>query len=151
MANAVKGFAQQVFTDKWQLPLHFLLILDDTITGPRPKNGLSKLRKHNTFNFRPSSGNDTNHNLQIQCFPRRTVFRQPPSRTFYCNLVFVKHSGEERDSYRWDGRKSICTEKGFDKPTMFWIQREIVKENPCFVNHFLSFTFLSHTCNEIFF
>jgi len=94
---------------------------------------------------------DTNHNLQIQCFSRRTVFRQPPSRTFYCNLVFVKHSGEERDSYRWDGRNSICTEKGFDKPTMFWIQREIVKENPCFVNHFLSFTFLSHTCNEIFF
>jgi len=25
MANIVKDFAQQVFTDKWQLPLHFLL------------------------------------------------------------------------------------------------------------------------------
>jgi len=24
MANAVKGFAQQVFTDRWQLHLHFL-------------------------------------------------------------------------------------------------------------------------------
>ncbi|KAK7333009.1 hypothetical protein VNO80_29769 [Phaseolus coccineus] len=31
---------------------------DDTVAGPRPENGLSKLRKHHTFNFRPSSGKE---------------------------------------------------------------------------------------------
>uniref|UniRef100_A0A0D3BNB9 Uncharacterized protein n=1 Tax=Brassica oleracea var. oleracea TaxID=109376 RepID=A0A0D3BNB9_BRAOL len=31
---------------------------DDTVAGPRPGNGLGKLRKHHTFSFRPSSGND---------------------------------------------------------------------------------------------
>ncbi|KFK35519.1 hypothetical protein AALP_AA4G001500 [Arabis alpina] len=31
---------------------------DDTVAGPRPENGLGKLRKHHTFSFRPSSGND---------------------------------------------------------------------------------------------
>ncbi|XP_047155184.1 dormancy-associated protein homolog 3-like isoform X2 [Vigna umbellata] len=31
---------------------------DDTVAGPRPDNGLSKLRKHHTFNFRPSSGKE---------------------------------------------------------------------------------------------
>ncbi|EOA35666.1 hypothetical protein CARUB_v10020890mg [Capsella rubella] len=28
---------------------------DDTVAGPRPENGLGKLRKHHTFSFRPSS------------------------------------------------------------------------------------------------
>ncbi|EOY11522.1 Dormancy/auxin associated family protein isoform 2 [Theobroma cacao] len=28
---------------------------DDTVAGPRPDNGLGKLRKHSTFTFRPSS------------------------------------------------------------------------------------------------
>lgn len=32
---------------------------DDTVAGPRPENGLGKLRKHHTFSFRPSSGNGT--------------------------------------------------------------------------------------------
>ncbi|KAJ0243246.1 hypothetical protein HA466_0204530 [Hirschfeldia incana] len=31
---------------------------DDTVAGPLPENGLGKLRKHHTFSFRPSSGND---------------------------------------------------------------------------------------------
>ncbi|GAB4835791.1 hypothetical protein Ancab_000707 [Ancistrocladus abbreviatus] len=31
---------------------------DDTVAGPRPENGLGKLRKYNTFSFRPSSGKD---------------------------------------------------------------------------------------------
>ncbi|KAF2612015.1 hypothetical protein F2Q70_00013902 [Brassica cretica] len=31
---------------------------DDTVAGPRPGNGLGKLRKHHTFSFRPSSGYD---------------------------------------------------------------------------------------------
>ncbi|GMH07738.1 hypothetical protein Nepgr_009578 [Nepenthes gracilis] len=31
---------------------------DDTVAGPRPEKGLGKLRKYNTFNFRPSSGKD---------------------------------------------------------------------------------------------
>ncbi|XP_033134579.1 dormancy-associated protein homolog 3 isoform X2 [Brassica rapa] len=31
---------------------------DDTVAGPRPENGLGKLRKQHTFSFRPSSGND---------------------------------------------------------------------------------------------
>ncbi|KAL1216583.1 putative dormancy-associated protein [Cardamine amara subsp. amara] len=31
---------------------------DDTVAGPRPENGLGKLRKHHTFTFRPSSAND---------------------------------------------------------------------------------------------
>lgn len=32
---------------------------DDTVAGPRPENGLGKLRKHHTFTFRPSSGKGT--------------------------------------------------------------------------------------------
>lgn len=32
---------------------------DDTVAGPRPENGLGKLRKQHTFSFRPSSGNGT--------------------------------------------------------------------------------------------
>ncbi|CAJ1960793.1 unnamed protein product [Sphenostylis stenocarpa] len=31
---------------------------DDTVAGPRPDYGLSNLRKHHTFNFRPSSGKE---------------------------------------------------------------------------------------------
>ncbi|GAB2277441.1 hypothetical protein Dimus_012147 [Dionaea muscipula] len=31
---------------------------DDTVAGPRPDNGLGKLRKYNTFNFRSSSGKE---------------------------------------------------------------------------------------------
>ena len=31
---------------------------DDTVAGPRPENGLGKLREQHTFSFRPSSGND---------------------------------------------------------------------------------------------
>ncbi|WZZ41525.1 hypothetical protein YC2023_037784 [Brassica napus] len=30
---------------------------DDTVAGPRPENGLGKLRRHHTFSFRASSGN----------------------------------------------------------------------------------------------
>lgn len=29
---------------------------DDTVAGPRPDNGLGKLRKHNTFSYRDTSG-----------------------------------------------------------------------------------------------
>ncbi|GMY21757.1 dormancy-associated protein homolog 3 isoform X1 [Fagus crenata] len=29
---------------------------DDTVAGPRPENGLGKLRKHSTFSFRSGSG-----------------------------------------------------------------------------------------------
>ncbi|OAY42330.1 hypothetical protein MANES_09G171400v8 [Manihot esculenta] len=32
---------------------------DDTVAGPPPDNGLGKLRKHSTFNFRSSSGKET--------------------------------------------------------------------------------------------
>ncbi|TKY61529.1 Dormancyauxin associated [Spatholobus suberectus] len=31
---------------------------DDTVAGPRPENGLGKLRKHHTFTFRPSYGKE---------------------------------------------------------------------------------------------
>ncbi|KAJ8752522.1 hypothetical protein K2173_004810 [Erythroxylum novogranatense] len=31
---------------------------DDTVAGPRPENGLGKLRKHSTFSFRPNSGKE---------------------------------------------------------------------------------------------
>ncbi|KAI9084771.1 hypothetical protein K1719_033177 [Acacia pycnantha] len=31
---------------------------DDTVAGPRPDNGLGKLRKHNTFGYRESSGKE---------------------------------------------------------------------------------------------
>ncbi|KAJ9185946.1 hypothetical protein P3X46_005514 [Hevea brasiliensis] len=32
---------------------------DETVAGPRPDNGLGKLRKHSTFNFRSSSGKES--------------------------------------------------------------------------------------------
>ncbi|XP_059648474.1 dormancy-associated protein homolog 3-like [Cornus florida] len=32
---------------------------DDTVAGPRPENGLGKLRKHSTFSFRSSSGKES--------------------------------------------------------------------------------------------
>ncbi|XP_027366383.1 dormancy-associated protein homolog 3 isoform X1 [Abrus precatorius] len=32
---------------------------DDTVAGPRPDNGLGKLRKHHTFAFRNSSGKES--------------------------------------------------------------------------------------------
>ncbi|KAK6915612.1 Dormancy/auxin associated protein [Dillenia turbinata] len=31
---------------------------DDTVAGPRPENGLGKLRKHSTFTFRSISGKE---------------------------------------------------------------------------------------------
>jgi len=61
---------------------------DDTVAGPRPENGLSKLRKHHTFNFRPSSGKGTtllhiyispgprvlNRNLEINPYHRYCLY-----------------------------------------------------------------------------
>ncbi|KAJ7973326.1 Dormancy/auxin associated protein [Quillaja saponaria] len=32
---------------------------DDTLAGPRPENGLGKLRKHQTFSFRSISGKES--------------------------------------------------------------------------------------------
>ncbi|KAI4349943.1 hypothetical protein L6164_010484 [Bauhinia variegata] len=32
---------------------------DDTVAGPRPENGLGKLRKHQSFSFRQSSGKES--------------------------------------------------------------------------------------------
>ncbi|XP_028780926.1 dormancy-associated protein homolog 3 isoform X3 [Neltuma alba] len=32
---------------------------DDTVAGPRPENGLGKLRKHNTFSYRESPGKES--------------------------------------------------------------------------------------------
>ncbi|KAJ9180280.1 hypothetical protein P3X46_008547 [Hevea brasiliensis] len=32
---------------------------DDTVAGPRPENGLGKLRKHSTFNFRSTSSKES--------------------------------------------------------------------------------------------
>ncbi|XP_022742825.1 dormancy-associated protein homolog 3-like isoform X3 [Durio zibethinus] len=32
---------------------------DDTVAGPRPDNGLGKLRKHSTFTFRPNSAKES--------------------------------------------------------------------------------------------
>ncbi|XP_016673720.1 dormancy-associated protein homolog 3-like isoform X2 [Gossypium arboreum] len=32
---------------------------DDTVAGPRPDNGLGKLRKHSTFTFRSNSSKET--------------------------------------------------------------------------------------------
>ena len=32
---------------------------DDTVAGPPPENGLGKLRKFSTFNFRPNSGKES--------------------------------------------------------------------------------------------
>ncbi|XP_054798561.1 dormancy-associated protein homolog 3 isoform X1 [Prosopis cineraria] len=32
---------------------------DDTVAGPRPDNGLGRLRKHNTFSYRESSGKES--------------------------------------------------------------------------------------------
>ncbi|TKY52258.1 Dormancyauxin associated [Spatholobus suberectus] len=32
---------------------------DDTVAGPRPENGLGKLRKHHTFSFRAGSGKES--------------------------------------------------------------------------------------------
>uniref|UniRef100_A0A2N9H0C5 Uncharacterized protein n=1 Tax=Fagus sylvatica TaxID=28930 RepID=A0A2N9H0C5_FAGSY len=32
---------------------------DDTVAGPRPDNGLGKLRKHSTFSFRSGSGKES--------------------------------------------------------------------------------------------
>ncbi|KAL2600569.1 hypothetical protein AAZX31_10G142000 [Glycine max] len=32
---------------------------DDTVAGPRPENGLGKLRKHHTFAFRSASGKES--------------------------------------------------------------------------------------------
>ncbi|KAK7277963.1 hypothetical protein RJT34_22984 [Clitoria ternatea] len=32
---------------------------DDTVAGPRPENGLGKLRKHHTFAFRSNSGKES--------------------------------------------------------------------------------------------
>ncbi|KAK8545420.1 hypothetical protein V6N12_026254 [Hibiscus sabdariffa] len=32
---------------------------DDTVAGPRPDNGLGKLRKHSSFPFRPNSSKES--------------------------------------------------------------------------------------------
>ncbi|XP_019059550.1 PREDICTED: dormancy-associated protein homolog 3-like isoform X2 [Tarenaya hassleriana] len=41
---------------------------DDTVAGPRPENGLGKLRKHHTFSFRPSSGNDQSEGGSVRSY-----------------------------------------------------------------------------------
>ncbi|XP_024010137.1 dormancy-associated protein homolog 3 isoform X1 [Eutrema salsugineum] len=41
---------------------------DDTVAGPRPENGLGKLRKHHTFSFRPSSGNDQSDGGSVRSY-----------------------------------------------------------------------------------
>ncbi|KAJ0265046.1 hypothetical protein HA466_0014120 [Hirschfeldia incana] len=41
---------------------------DDTVAGPRPENGLGKLRKHHTFSFRPSSGNDQSDGGNVRSY-----------------------------------------------------------------------------------
>ncbi|XP_056851617.1 dormancy-associated protein homolog 3 isoform X1 [Raphanus sativus] len=41
---------------------------DDTVAGPRPDNGLGKLRRHHTFSFRPSSGNDQSDGGSVRSY-----------------------------------------------------------------------------------
>ncbi|CAF2125566.1 unnamed protein product [Brassica napus] len=41
---------------------------DDTVAGPRPENGLGKLRRHHTFSFRPSSGNDQSDGGSVRSY-----------------------------------------------------------------------------------
>ncbi|KAI4369383.1 hypothetical protein MLD38_017826 [Melastoma candidum] len=41
---------------------------DDTLAGPRPDSGLGKLRKHNTFSFRPDSGKELDAAASFRSF-----------------------------------------------------------------------------------
>ncbi|KAG2297537.1 hypothetical protein Bca52824_044206 [Brassica carinata] len=41
---------------------------DDTVAGPRPENGLGKLRRHHTFSFRASSGNDQSDGGSVRSY-----------------------------------------------------------------------------------
>jgi len=70
---------------------------DDTVAGPRPENGLSKLRKHHTFNFRPSSGKGTTL-LHISPGPRVLNCNREP--TLIIVIIFK--------SNHWIGDRSEC-------------------------------------------
>ncbi|CAN1784184.1 Dormancy-associated protein homolog 3 [Linum perenne] len=41
---------------------------DDTVAGPRPDTGLGKLRKHRTFSFRSTAGNDSDGGGSVKSY-----------------------------------------------------------------------------------
>uniref|UniRef100_A0A0R0ERW8 Uncharacterized protein n=1 Tax=Glycine max TaxID=3847 RepID=A0A0R0ERW8_SOYBN len=61
---------------------------DDTVAGPRPENGLGKLRKHHTFTFRPSSGKGGKDSFRFRrrsasdAYEKRGQNRSGPSSPF---------------------------------------------------------------------
>ncbi|XP_054803033.1 dormancy-associated protein homolog 3-like [Prosopis cineraria] len=54
---------------------------DDTVAGPRPENGLGKLRKHKTFSFRAGSGKESYDEESVEealRVTRRIMIVKPP-------------------------------------------------------------------------
>lgn len=71
---------------------------DDTVAGPRPENGLGKLRKHHTFTFRPSSGNGT------PCFAissRWLVFKNNITKSIKVNFQLMHWSIQSIRFLKW--------------------------------------------------
>ncbi|EXC04306.1 hypothetical protein L484_001569 [Morus notabilis] len=66
---------------------------DDTVAGPRPENGLGKLRKYSSFSFRPNSGKGSdggNGNVSV-----RSYGEEPPEEAVRVtrSIMIVKPPG----------------------------------------------------------
>ncbi|XP_010528901.1 PREDICTED: dormancy-associated protein homolog 3 isoform X2 [Tarenaya hassleriana] len=107
---------------------------DDTVAGPRPDNGLGKLRKHQTFSFRPSSGNDQSEGGSVEStdeavkVTRSIMIVKPPGYQGGSAPVsapvspagstppvspFSENAGGGKESFRFRRRSS--TVEAFDK------------------------------------
>ncbi|CAL5194762.1 unnamed protein product [Lathyrus oleraceus] len=67
---------------------------DDTVAGPRPENGLGKLRKHNTFAARSSSGKE------LEAGSVRSYGEEPsePATRVTRSIMIVKPPGYQSGS-----------------------------------------------------
>ncbi|KAL5060957.1 hypothetical protein RYX36_032561 [Vicia faba] len=67
---------------------------DDTVAGPRPENGLGKLRKHNTFAARSSSGKE------LEAGSVRSFGEEPsePATRVTRSIMIVKPPGYQSGS-----------------------------------------------------
>ncbi|PPS03357.1 hypothetical protein GOBAR_AA17299 [Gossypium barbadense] len=86
---------------------------DDTVAGPRPDNGLGKLRKHSTFTFRSNSSKDAGGNNESDTYDYDRKIAALPERIASGFAGRIDSSGGSRESYRFRRRStSDAYEKG---------------------------------------
>ncbi|XVF31396.1 hypothetical protein REPUB_Repub16aG0142400 [Reevesia pubescens] len=69
---------------------------DDTVAGPRPENGLGKLRKHSTFTFRPNSAKESD-GASVRSYGDETTSEEATTRVTR-SIMIVKPPGYQSGS-----------------------------------------------------